>query len=186
MSPKPVPEQKPSGDRRKLIAKTALTVLATRGARGLTHRAVDQEAGLPPGSTSYYCRTRAKLIEAAAEHLFESNARDAAAAAAGGGIRYLLEHWTSSAHHDKLVARFELFLDATRNPTTRALMHRLRTAFLRTTQTVFERAGFSDAELRGYLLVAAVDGLLLSHLLDAKLPSETLRQGLEKVFFEAE
>lgn len=186
MSPKSAPAQNTSGDRRQLIAETALTVLAARGARGLTHRAVDEEAGLPPGSTSYYFRTRAKLVQAAAEHLFENDERDVAAATAGGGIPFLLAHWTSAGYRDRLVARFELFLDATRNPTTRALMWRQRKAFLRTTQIVFERAGFSDAELRAHLLVAAVEGFLLGHLLEPTLPSEHLRRALEKVFFEVE
>ena len=44
-------------DRRQLIARTALHVLATAGARGLTHRAVDTAAAVPAGSTSYYFRT---------------------------------------------------------------------------------------------------------------------------------
>ena len=35
-----------------------IALLGSVGARGLTHRAVDAEAGLPAGSTSFYCRSR--------------------------------------------------------------------------------------------------------------------------------
>lgn len=49
-------------DRRTLIADSAIEVVARDGVRALTHRAVDSEAGLPSGSTSYYCRTRSQLI----------------------------------------------------------------------------------------------------------------------------
>ena len=58
-------KQVPLGaDRRDAIADAAIHLVATRGLRGLTHRAVDAEAGLPPGSTSYYLRTRNALLTA--------------------------------------------------------------------------------------------------------------------------
>ncbi|NUP52351.1 MAG: TetR family transcriptional regulator, partial [Catenulispora sp.] len=46
-----------------LIGDTAIALLAERGLRGLTHRAVDEAAGLPPGSTSNHARTRSALLE---------------------------------------------------------------------------------------------------------------------------
>lgn len=51
------------------VADAAVTVLATRGLRGLTHRAVDAEATLPQGSTSNCFRTRAELITAIVDRL---------------------------------------------------------------------------------------------------------------------
>ncbi|MFF3546821.1 TetR/AcrR family transcriptional regulator [Streptomyces platensis] len=60
--------------RHELIADAALTLLAERGMRGLTHRAVDEAAGLPQGSTSNVARTRAALLEAAVRRLAEREA----------------------------------------------------------------------------------------------------------------
>ncbi|GAA5611740.1 TetR family transcriptional regulator [Streptomyces platensis] len=60
--------------RHELIADAALTLLAERGMRGLTHRAVDEQAGLPQGSTSNVARTRAALLEAAVRRLAEREA----------------------------------------------------------------------------------------------------------------
>ena len=52
-----------------LIADSAIEVVARDGVRALTHRAVDSEAGLPSGSTSYYCRTRAQLLSLTVDRL---------------------------------------------------------------------------------------------------------------------
>lgn len=52
-----------------LIADSAIEVVARDGIRALTHRAVDSEAGLPSGSTSYYCRTRAQLLSLTVERV---------------------------------------------------------------------------------------------------------------------
>ncbi|MEV4242086.1 TetR/AcrR family transcriptional regulator [Streptosporangium canum] len=57
--------------RAELVAETAITLLAERGMRGLTHRAVDETAGLPPGSTSNLARTRSALLELTLERLTE-------------------------------------------------------------------------------------------------------------------
>ncbi|MFF3175551.1 TetR/AcrR family transcriptional regulator [Streptomyces sp. NPDC057900] len=61
--------------RADLITDAALDLLAERGMRGLTHRAVDERAGLPQGSTSNYARTRQSLLEAAVRRLAEREAR---------------------------------------------------------------------------------------------------------------
>ncbi|MEV1172971.1 TetR/AcrR family transcriptional regulator, partial [Nonomuraea sp. NPDC049784] len=57
--------------RSETVADTAITLLAERGMRGLTHRAVDEAAGLPPGSTSNLARTRAALLELTLARLTE-------------------------------------------------------------------------------------------------------------------
>lgn len=61
--------------RAELITDAALALLAERGMRGLTHRAVDERAGLPQGSTSNYARTRQSLLEATVRRLAEREAR---------------------------------------------------------------------------------------------------------------
>jgi DNA-binding transcriptional regulator YbjK len=51
-----------STERRTTLLDAALELVGTQGMRGLTHRAVDAAADLPPGSTSNYFRTREALI----------------------------------------------------------------------------------------------------------------------------
>lgn len=62
--------------RRDQIAEAGIRVIARRGVRALTHRAVDEEAALPPGSTSYYARTRSALIDEIARVLAERSVAD--------------------------------------------------------------------------------------------------------------
>ncbi len=57
--------------RRAELAGAGLRVLARAGARGLTHRAVDAEAGVPTGTASNYFRTRDALLAALGERIFE-------------------------------------------------------------------------------------------------------------------
>ncbi|MFE3546939.1 TetR/AcrR family transcriptional regulator [Nocardia sp. NPDC059177] len=56
-----------STDRRNQLVTGAIDLIATRGIRALTHRALDTALELPPGSTSYYFRTRHALIAAVAD-----------------------------------------------------------------------------------------------------------------------
>ncbi len=50
-------------DRRSLVADAALRVVAESGLKGLTHRAVDAMAAVPPGTTSNYFRSREALVD---------------------------------------------------------------------------------------------------------------------------
>ncbi|MEO0915282.1 MAG: TetR family transcriptional regulator, partial [Pseudomonadota bacterium] len=59
----------PKPDRRAIILDTVITLLATRGLEGVTHRGIDEAAGLPQGSSSYYFPKKAPLLVAASEHL---------------------------------------------------------------------------------------------------------------------
>src|SRR5215212_7376951 len=127
----------PGGPRAELIADTALALLAERGMRGLTHRAVDEAAGLPPGSTSNHARTRAALLKAAVRRLAEREAQvlrpgempspgDGPAAHHGADplppladALALALHRSLTQQRDLLIARYELALEATRRPELR-------------------------------------------------------------------
>ncbi|MFD3534901.1 TetR/AcrR family transcriptional regulator [Streptomyces sp. NPDC058664] len=65
----------PSASRAERIGDAALDLLVERGMRGLTHRAVDERAGLPQGSTSNHARTRQALLETAVRRQVELEAR---------------------------------------------------------------------------------------------------------------
>ncbi|MFI1239407.1 TetR/AcrR family transcriptional regulator [Nocardia salmonicida] len=69
-----------STDRRVRIVAGAVELIATQGIRALTHRAVDTRLALPPGSTSYYFRTRQALIEAVADGITARSRADFLAA----------------------------------------------------------------------------------------------------------
>ena len=63
-------------DRRQRIANAGIALIARGGTHRLTHRAVDTEAGLPNGSTSYYARSRRDLIRLVMEQLSAESQAD--------------------------------------------------------------------------------------------------------------
>ncbi|MEV0298150.1 TetR family transcriptional regulator [Nocardia sp. NPDC050710] len=58
-----------TSDRRTRIIDAAIDLIATRGIRALTHRALDTALELPTGSASYYFRTKRALIEAVTDRI---------------------------------------------------------------------------------------------------------------------
>ena len=58
-------------DRRAQFSSAAFDVVASGGLRALTHRAVDDAAGVPPGSVNYYAPNRSKLQQLALQEAFE-------------------------------------------------------------------------------------------------------------------
>ncbi|VBA44564.1 hypothetical protein LAUMK13_05083 [Mycobacterium innocens] len=54
----------PNPQRRTQTLDVAIGILAGEGIGGLTHRQVDERAGLPAGTTSNYFWTRQALLEA--------------------------------------------------------------------------------------------------------------------------
>lgn len=60
----------------QVLADAAIRVISRDGLRALTHRAVDREAALPQGSTSYYASTRLAVLEMIAARLAERSLGD--------------------------------------------------------------------------------------------------------------
>jgi DNA-binding transcriptional regulator YbjK len=166
-------------DRRPRIAEAALEIIASQGARHLSHRAVDAALSLPTGSTSYYFSTRAALLEAAVARLVEADTADIAAllahdpsALAPGGVlafaQALFAQWTARTARSRLAARLELLLDAARVGPRHPLLV-ARREFLGRTERAFAEAGSADAALEALRLVACIDGLMLHELIGPRL-----------------
>ena len=66
-------------DRRTQLLDAALAVVADKGMKGLTHRAVDAAAQVAEGTTSNYFRTRLALVEGVLDRLLERDRVDVAA-----------------------------------------------------------------------------------------------------------
>jgi AcrR family transcriptional regulator len=156
-------------DRRRAIADAAIQLIAAVGLRGLTHRAIDQHAELPPGTTANYYSTRDALLVAAAERIAElhradmESAEDAHRATSGGpvigtaqDVVDLLTHsllLAATTHRSRYLAIFELQTEARRRPPLQAAMEGL----------VRSSVGFSAAHHQSLQLPippAAVPGLV--------------------------
>ncbi|MFJ7071146.1 TetR/AcrR family transcriptional regulator [Streptomyces sp. NPDC098781] len=180
--------------RADLVADSALALLAERGMRGLTHRAVDEVAGLPQGSTSNLARTRQALLELAVRRLAEREARVLALEEMPdprGGLDALVDglalatHRALTHHRELTLARYELALEATRRPELRAYFDATGARF-RDQLTVLVTAMGSTAPARHVLsLVAWADGLMFSCVagsFNAEVPSpDEVRAGLREL-----
>lgn len=150
-----------------------MRVIAARGLRGLTHRAVDAEAGEPSGTTSNYFRRWDDLLAALAERIFERlspgpavleqpRARPPTMASFLHYLRDIVRRTTESP--GLTLALFELRIEAVRHAQLAEHMH----AILKR-QFEADVAFHSAAKLPGgrkeiALLHYAVDGLLLDRL----------------------
>jgi DNA-binding transcriptional regulator YbjK len=174
-------------DRRQLIARTALHVLATAGARGLTHRAVDTAAAVPAGSTSYYFRTRAALLSACLDDLVAQDHEDldtmqplvtaADTDTMASAMADVLERWLTTGR-ERHVARYELSLEAQRRPDVAAVLHRGGMMIRHRVADVLAGLGANDPASRAHWLVAALDGVLFDRLVGANAAAGVDREEL--------
>lgn len=133
MRRKPNPEQ-----RRCEITDAAITLLAQEGVKGLSHLKVDRKAGLPDGTSSVYYRTRAALLQAAAERVVELdlNALHNVADTTGQGpgphpspLAQAILRMTTEPYLTRSKARHELALQAVRDSELALVLRPGRLAF---------------------------------------------------------
>ncbi|MEV2265559.1 TetR/AcrR family transcriptional regulator [Nonomuraea africana] len=191
--------------RSEAVAEAAITLLAERGMRGLTHRAVDELAGLPPGSTSNLARTRAALLELTLHRLTELE--ENAFAPATGDARAVLGNGASAGpfgtegmelgdladllaevlavqlgDRRRTLARYELALEATRRPELREIYDRVGARFRDPAAALLAAAGSADPVRHGRQLVAYGEGIMFDAIAGAGVTPtiDDLRAGLRE------
>ncbi|GAB2882676.1 TetR/AcrR family transcriptional regulator [Nocardioides pacificus] len=177
-------------DRRTTIAGAALQVLASDGARGLTHRAVDTAAGLPAGSTSYYFRSRSALLEACVTGLLDQSLEDVSlledvlragdTASLARALGDVLHRWLTD-HRDRHLARFELSLEAVRRPELAQALYQGGTAIRGRIASVLADLGAEDPEEQAGWLVACTDGVLFDRIAGANARGTVNRAELHRL-----
>ncbi|MGW4642148.1 TetR/AcrR family transcriptional regulator [Sphaerisporangium sp. NPDC004334] len=185
--------------REELIAEAAITLLVERGMRGLTHRAVDEAAGLPLGSTSNLARTRAALLALTLARLTEleegyfTAVPPAAGAPSGfgamgtpeelGDLMAGLLHRQLTEGRRTSLARYELALEATRRPELRQVYDAAGRRFREVATAVLAAAGSRDPVRHGGQLVAFAEGVLFDAIAGAgAVPApEDLRAGMREL-----
>jgi DNA-binding transcriptional regulator YbjK len=160
--------------RSETVADTAITLLAERGMRGLTHRAVDEAAGLPPGSTSNLARTRAALLELTLSRLTELEMRALASAYQSEALELSdLSTVVAEALHIQLqdrrrtLARYELALEATRRPELREIYDAAGRRFRDPAVALLAALGSRDPVRHARQLVAFGEGLMFDAIAGA-------------------
>ncbi|MFE5793667.1 TetR/AcrR family transcriptional regulator [Streptomyces sp. NPDC056503] len=167
-----------SGDRRAAITDGAIRVIARDGVRALTHRAVDREAGIPQGSTSYHAKTRIALMELIVDALAARSKADAEGLADSLDTSFtpegrfgveelaalvagLVEALTT--RRDDMRARYALLLELDDEPRLRAKLtadSEVHALTRRITASALTRAGLPASEARVEELIALTDSLV--------------------------
>lgn len=162
--------------RRTATAKlldAAVAQLAHDGVPGLTHRKVEERAGLAQGSVKYYFRSSDGLLEAVLRHLADRavplvltvspKEREAAAAGDTGALQQRAAQIAESmlADPEEVRARLHLYLHAAGDPRLTALVAAQRDRFVAAIKTSLPGPG-SEAAAR--FVCAVVDGILLDQV----------------------
>ncbi|MFD4462324.1 TetR/AcrR family transcriptional regulator [Nocardia sp. NPDC058480] len=160
-----------STDRRAQIVAGAIELIATRGIRALTHRALDTQLALPPGSTSYYFRTRQALIEAVAAGITARSRADFLAAQANfpsgqpldpaqvaRDIATWLDQLLNHRRHD-LIARHALIIEVLSDPELHARLAGSLFSLERATD-LFEALGAAEPRESAHDFLALLEGLV--------------------------
>lgn len=157
---------------RERALEAAVGLLGAHGVRALSHARVDERAGLPPGSTSNWFRTRRALLAGVVDWIAERERADfdPAAMPAITGPDELIEGLCAMTalqagpFAERTRARYALFLELAGDPELGEPLRRQRREFERWTERLVIAIGITDPWPATRALMALADGLLLHRL----------------------
>jgi len=158
--------------RRESVADAALEILGRDGSRALTHRAVDILAEVPRGTCANYFPSRAALMLAMAQRIFDRLAPDPARLSQLEQVQdkdalaeyaaYVIERLTLN----PVLARalLELRLESARAPDVAEVLAPFLRQGLHNDVTFHQARGLAGDQLVVLLMHHVVNGILLDHL----------------------
>lgn len=159
--------------RRQALVDAAIEVLAAQGARGLTFRAVDVQAGVPAGTASNYFTSRDELLTQAGGRIYQRLTPDPATLArslTGPRDRQraveLVRELTGriEAYRTGYLALLELRLEATRRPELRDVLTTTVRTDLQAAIAYHLDTGLPGDATTAITLYLAVNWLIVEHL----------------------
>jgi len=162
--------------RRTLILDTVIRLLASRGLDGVTHRAIDEAAGLPQGSSTYYFPKKETLLVEASRHLAALLEKDcdelqvgfadiAARQGVDAAVDYVAGEVVSYADsaRDLFLARMELTLAASRRPELKDVGDLLTAAARRPVEFFLRLISEGRTEMPIETCAGLIDGISLMY-----------------------
>lgn len=166
-----LPSQERGRARRDALLRAAIELLAEGGARAVTHRAVATRAGVPLAATTYYFESIGHLTEEALRlHVAErvDELRELAAdAAAGRSALDMAGRFIDALVHresEAIIAQFEVYLEAARNPALREAVAEALDAFEALAEGALTVIGARRPAAAAAAFVAVVNGFALTRL----------------------
>ncbi|MFT4295109.1 MAG: TetR family transcriptional regulator [Micropruina sp.] len=152
---------------RQRALRAAIEILAAEGVRALTHRRVDEVAGLPEGSTSNAFRTRAALLIGITEQMVADELRVVAESPPGASPEQLAESLVSLFQRltgplrGQTAARLALFVEAGHDEAIRTVLRGARSTVVGPIRSAFVAVDAADPDLAVDLVTACFEGLFL-------------------------
>lgn len=171
---------------RDRAVEAAVDLLGIHGVRALTHARVDDRAGLPPGSTSNWFRTRRALLAGVVDWIAERERADFDPTAMAGitGVEELIDGFCTMTEVEtgrfaaRTRARYALFLELADDPELGEPLRRQRQEFERWAERLVAAVGIPDPAPATRALMALTDGLMLHRL--TVDPTLELRPAIER------
>jgi AcrR family transcriptional regulator len=141
-------------------------VVATRGLRHLTYRAVAQEAGVAHGLVAHHFGTRDALLQAALEFSLTNSVGSISTEPGSGDLGALFAGVVEmvEANPDDQAFQYELILEARRRPELRPQVEQVYATYRRALRVELEAAGIEADDALVHLVFAAVDGLVFQQV----------------------
>ncbi|GAA3788811.1 TetR family transcriptional regulator C-terminal domain-containing protein [Streptomyces phyllanthi] len=176
-------------DRRTVLADTAIGVLAEAGIRGLTHRAVDRAAGMPPGTTSAYYRTRQALLTALVRRLVALDQAELQGIGSRtpvpqspeelvAGIAAFVRRRLTGEGRRRSLARYACAIESVHHPELQEILVPRDNAGRQVVHDFLTAQGLVDADARTITLLTCVDGLVFDRLVNGGSVSDGEIRGL--------
>jgi AcrR family transcriptional regulator len=154
------------GDGREALLAAVVAVVAEKGLRGLTYRAVAERAGVNNTLISHYFGSRSALLEAAMEWASARSIRlsdlSATEEVDEDFARALVE--LVQAEPELQLFQYEMILESRRKPELRPSAVKLYENYIASMQQALQKHGYQDTGPLARAIFAALDGLVLQQL----------------------
>lgn len=182
-------------ERRLLLLRTTLQLIATEGIDAVSHRSVAERAGVPLGSTTYWFDSRQDMLRQALEYFAEvelDTMRERLAAVLGKRLsrRRLVDEFTAHMvtqignERWSAMSQYALLNEAARQPELEEVCREWNQAWRELLAEVFASLGAPKPELEATMFLAMLDGLLLAQLAvpDEDVENSVIRPALKAWF----
>jgi AcrR family transcriptional regulator len=177
--------------RRNQLTDAGIEIVARCGLHGLSHRAVDEQANAPRGTTSNYFRSREALVAAVVQRVVDlhfaliAELREQHAGSVSDFLGDVVDH-ALTRFPERYLAFLELALESARKPELRAEFDRIAGEAMKLTKEAHIGNSGEQSEQDIELLSVFYNGVLFTSLampqaLRKQTPGEITRAMLHKI-----
>lgn len=171
------------GESREALLQATVDVVADKGLRGLTYRAVAEHAGVTNTLITHHFGSRDALIVAAVEWAAERSVRLSSLSTATrideDFARALVD--MVRADPNLQVFQFEMVLESRRRPELRPAVAAFYRHYIDSLEHALSERGAEDVSVLARAIFAALDGLVMQELAQETLDSRALQETVMKI-----